>query len=290
MHAIMGGTGHVGSAVAEALLSRGEQVIVITRAVDGPSRLRDQGARFAQADVEDVDSLRAAFRGAKRAFLLNPPADVAQDTDTIERRTVAKILEALEGASLEKVVAASTGGAQEGECLGDLNVLWELERGLRRQPIPAAINRGAYYMSNWDGLLESVEATGKLSTIFPADLAIPMVAPADLGRFAADRLLSGTDDIAIREVEGPERYTVRQVADAFARALGKPVGLDITPRAGWKDAFLSQGFSEKAATSYARMSEASVDGGFEFSDTPLRGTVSLQRYIAELVARRHERK
>ncbi len=64
MHAIMGGTGHVGSAVAEALLSRGEQVIVITRAVHGPSRLRDQGARFAQAVVEDGDSLRAAFRGA----------------------------------------------------------------------------------------------------------------------------------------------------------------------------------------------------------------------------------
>lgn len=289
MYAIMGGTGHVGSAVAEALLSRGEQVTIITRAAAGPSRLRDQGASFARADVEDVDSLRAAFRGAKRAFLLNPPADVARDTDAVERRTVAKLLEALEGASLEKVVAASTAGAQEGECLGDLNVLWELERGLRRQPIPAAINRGAYYMSNWDGLLESVEATGKLSTIFPADLAIPMVAPADLGRFAADRLLSGMDDIGVREIEGPERYTVCQVADAFAGALGKPVELDITPRARWKDAFLGQGFSEKAATSYARMSKASVDGGFGFSGAPLRGAVSLQRYIAELVARRHER-
>jgi hypothetical protein len=31
---------------------------------------------------------------------------------------------------LEKVVAESTGGAQPGDRIGDLNVLWELEKGL----------------------------------------------------------------------------------------------------------------------------------------------------------------
>lgn len=82
--------------------------------------------------------------------MLNPPADTTKDTDVIERRTVANILMALEGSGLEKVVAESTGGAQPRDRIGDLNVLWELEEGLSRQTIPAAINRAAYYMTNWD--------------------------------------------------------------------------------------------------------------------------------------------
>lgn len=159
MYVIMGGTGHVGSATAEALLRRGEAVTIVTREANHAGQWRVKGADVAEADVEDVVSLRAAFRCGRRAFLLNPPADTTMDTDTIERPTVAKILAALEGSGLEKVVAESTGGAQRGDRIGDLSVLWELEEGLRRQSIPAAINRAAYYMSNWDGLLDTVRAT-----------------------------------------------------------------------------------------------------------------------------------
>jgi uncharacterized protein YbjT (DUF2867 family) len=198
MYVIMGGTGHVGSATARALLGRGEQVAIVTRDANRADAWRMKGADIVEADVNDVASLRTAFRHGSRAFLLNPSADTTTDTDAVERRTVANILSALEGSGLEKVVAASTGGAQPGDRVGDLNVLWEFEEGLRRQSIPAAINRAGYYMSNWDGLLDSVRRTGKLPTMFPADLAIPMVAPRDLGEVAAQRLVSSLDDIGIR--------------------------------------------------------------------------------------------
>jgi uncharacterized protein YbjT (DUF2867 family) len=93
--------------------------------------------------VFDVDALRAILRTGRRAFLLNPPADPSTDTDEQERRSVAAILQALEGSGLERVVAESTMGAQPGERLGDLNVLYEFEQGLRRQPIPASVIRRA---------------------------------------------------------------------------------------------------------------------------------------------------
>lgn len=44
------------------------------------------------------------------------------------------------------------------------------------------------------------------------------------------------------------------------------------------------GFSEAAAESYARMTEVSVDSGFDLSDTPLRGSTTLVAYIRDLVA------
>lgn len=285
MYVIMGGTGHVGSATADELLRRGEMVAIVTRDARRADPWRAKGAEVIEADVDDVPSLRAAFQRGKRALLLNPPADPATDTDAVERRSVANILAALEGSGLEKVLAQSTGGAQPGERIGDLSVLWELEEGLRRQTIPAAINRAAYYMSNWDELLAIARSQGVLPTLFPADLLIPMVAPRDMGQAAAERLSAPVSDAGIRYIEGPKHYSPAEVARAFAIALGRPVELAVTPREKWTEAFLRLGFSAPAAASYTRMTEVSVDRGFDSVDDPWRGSTSLYAYVYELAAR-----
>lgn len=273
MYVVMGATGHVGSGVMRALRARGERVIGVSHQAGAES------PDVVHADVNDVGSLRAAFRRGRRALLLNPPGDVVLDTDAVERGTVRHILAALEGSGLEKVVAVSTGGAQPGERLGDLNVLWELEQGLARQPIPAAINRGAYYYSNWDGQIDAVRESGELQSMFPADLPIPMVAPEDLGQAAAERLVSGLDDVGVRSIEGPARLTSHQVADVFARVLDRKVTLVVTPREQWEAAFRSMGFSAEAAASYARMTAACVDQGFDAPDYAWRRPTTFEAYL-----------
>ena len=289
MFVVMGAAGHVGSAVVRTLIERGQRVTVVTHddAPSGPDRARwrDQGIEVAVADVNDPASLRRAFDRGRRAFLLNPPADTTTDTDRVERATVAGILAALKGADLEKVVAESTAGAEPGERIGDASVLWELEQGLNALPIPAAINRAPFYMSNWDELLEPAGRTGKLPTMLPADLKLPMAAPDDLGRIAADRLMSGLDDVGVRYVEGPARYSPADVAAAFARVLGKPVEVEVTPREGWRAAYRATGFSEPAADAYARMTEAAVDRGFDHMTDPIRGDITLDAYLASRAQR-----
>ncbi|MGS0624292.1 NmrA family NAD(P)-binding protein [Ralstonia sp. VS2407] len=279
----MGATGHVGGAVAQTLLASGEQVTILTRRPERAGRWRDKGASVAMADVEDVDSLRAAFRRGRRAFLLNPPADIAGDTDAAERRTIANILAALEDSGLEKVVAASTYGARPGQGIGDLTTLWALEEGLRRQPIPAAINRGAYYMTNCAGLLETVTQTGKLPSMFPADMPMPMVAPADLGEAAAARLLTPVEDVGVRYVEGPQRYTPQNVAQAMARTLGRGVAVEVAPRDRWETIYKGLGFSDEAARAYVRMTAVTLDEGFDMLSDVVRGHVSLADFIAAAV-------
>lgn len=283
MYVVMGATGHVGGAVAQTLLASGEQVTILTRRPERAGRWRDKGASVAMADVEDVDSLRAAFRRGRRAFLLNPPADIAGDTDAAERRTIANILAALEDSGLEKVVAASTYGARPGQGIGDLTTLWELEEGLRRQPIPAAINRGAYYMTNWAGLLETVTQTGKLPSMFPADMPMAMVAPADLGETAAARLLTPVEDVGVRYVEGPQRYTPQDVAQAMARTLGRGVAVEVAPRDRWETIYKGLGFSDEAARAYVRMTAVTLDEGFDMLSDVVRGHVSLADFIAAAV-------
>lgn len=281
MHIVMGATGNVGGAVAEALLQRGEKLAIVTRDPDGAQDWRDKGVEILAADIDDVQSLKAAFARGKRAFLLNPPADPSQDIEAVECRTIANILEALKGAELEKVVAASTYGAQPGAPAGDLTTLWTLEEGLRSQTIPAAINRGAYYMTNWLGLAETVKSTGTLPTMFPADFMLPMVAPADLGAAGADRLCSPVSDTGIRHIEGPRRYTPQEVAEGFGRALGREVTLDIAPRGKWEAIYRDMGFSQPAARSFTRMTELTVEATFEGLTGVERGQVTLDAFIAE---------
>jgi hypothetical protein len=69
----------------------------------------------------------------------------------------------------------------------------------------------------------------------------------DLGKVAVRRLTSGLDDVGIVSVEGPTRPTSRDVADAFADALGSEVFVATTPRNKWVEAFKSHGFSDPAA-------------------------------------------
>ncbi len=279
MYVIMGATGHVGRAAARCLLGAGHAVTVATRNAQHAEDFAGLGARVVETDVRDVDALSAAFRCGRRAFLLNPPADVSSDTDAEEQETVRCILAALDGSGLERVVAASTYGARHGEGVGDLTVLHGFEEGLRRQPIPAAVVRSAYYMSNWDAALSSARRDGTLPTLFPADLRIPMVAPADVGRRVAELL--GDDGAAggLHHVEGPERYSSDDVAAAFGRALGREVRADVTPRAHFEAAFRKLGFSDPAARSYARMTQACLDEGFEVPERPWRGTVTLDAYV-----------
>lgn len=284
MHIILGGTGQLGSAAARALLERGEPVTVVTRDAARAAGLKAAGAHVAAVDIRDVAALHAVFRGGTRAFLVNPPAAPSGDTDAEERANVTAIMTALEDSGLEQVVAASTYGAHPGERCGDLTVLHEFEEKLRAQTIPAAINRGAYYMSNWCWLLDSVRESGTLPSFFPADFTLPMVAPGDLGRAAARRLLAPVDDDGLRHVEGPRRYTPRDVADAFADVLGMRIEVAAIPREAWAAAFEQSGFSEAAAQSYACMTGTVVAGQGTTPVDPERGSTTLRAYIRSAVA------
>lgn len=268
----------------QTLLDRGETVAAVTRDAEKADSFRARGARIAVADVHDVDALRRVFRTGRRAFLLNPPADIAGDTDAEESRTAAAIVAALDGSELEMVVAESTYGAQPGDRCGDLSVLHDFEQALARQPIPTSVIRAAYYMSNWDTALTTARDEGVLHSLFPGDFVLPMVAPADLGRVAADLLTGPGGGSRIHHVEGPARYTGRDVAAAFATALDRPVRIEVTPREGWNDAYAALGFSAAAAASYARMTAVTLEDGPAAPDDPIRGNVTLDHYIAALVA------
>lgn len=202
MHIILGGNGHIGSVLAETLLLQGEPVTIVSRDSSSESKWRKLGAQVAVADAHDASRLEEVFARGKRLFLLNPPAAPASDTDVEERKSVASILAAVKNSGLEKVVAQSTYGAQPGQRIADLGVLYELEQGLSNLPVPSSIIRAAYYMSNWDFSLQSAQQEGIVYTFFEPDFVLPMVAPQDIGRFAARLMTEPVENTELHNFKG----------------------------------------------------------------------------------------
>jgi uncharacterized protein YbjT (DUF2867 family) len=283
MHIILGGTGNVGSAVAQALLKRREPVLIVTRDPSKAKRLRQDGVDVAVADVHDVETLRGIFRQGRRLFLLNPPAAPSSDTVAEERRSLAAILDALSGAGLEKIVAESTYGAKPGERIGDLSVLYEMEQALTAQPIPTTIIRAAYYMSNWRASLQAARKQGVIQTLYPEDFKLPMVSPLDVGEIAAHLMTESTEQTGLHFVEGPDRYSSRDVAISFAAVLGHPVSAESVPCDQWLATLKGMGFSNEAAESFANMTTATLDETFPALNSVERGVTSLHDYLLQLV-------
>lgn len=283
MHIILGGTGHVGSALAQVLLQCGEPVTIISSNPKKAGDWQQKGATVAIADVYNTETLRTVFQTGTRLFLLNPPAAPSTDTAAEERKTLASILEALNGSAIKKVVAESTYGAQPGDRIGDTGVLYEMEQALSEKGIPSSIIRAAYYMSNWDMSLLTAQQEGVVHTLYPPDFKLPMVAPDDLGQVAARLMLEPLDKTGLYYVEGPELYSSADVAAASKAALGRTVQAVETPRDKWIPALKALGFSAKGAESMAAMTAITWEEKYDLPASPLRGTTTLDEYITNLV-------
>jgi len=279
---ILGANGHVGSAAANELLRLKQPVLVVLHSKAKEQIWKQKGAEVAVADINDTNTLRTIFNKGEKAFLLNPPASPSTDMETVEKNSVRSILQALEGSSIQKVVAESTYGAQPGEGIGDMAVLYMLEQGLEERNIPATIIRAAYYMSNWEMSIKTAQQEGILHTLYPIDFALPMVSPNDLGRYAAQFLMEPLSRTGVHFIEGPRLYSSKDVAVSLSLALHKPVKAVETPQAMWVEALKTIGFSDAAARSMAAMSKITLDRAYEVN-SPIHGQETLQSYIQNLV-------
>jgi len=153
---------------------------------------------------------------------------------------------------------------------------------MSEQTIPFTVMRAAYLMSNWDGPIEGAAESGNLPTMLPQDLTIPMVSPRDLATVAADLLEADPMPLPVH-VEGPRRYTPRDVATALAKATDRQVRCEVAPRPAWAEAFTGMGFSEEAAQSYAEMTGTVIDEKPRPVEGSIKGTVTIEDHVRSLI-------
>jgi len=285
MFVINGITGKVGGRVADILLEAGLPVRALVRSAEKGAAWKARGCEIAIVpDAADAQSLAQAFAGATGVFLMNPPNyDSERDFPDIQRSAKATA-EAIAKAKPDKIVLLSTIGAHVQE-FNLLNRSTLFEHMLTNAGVPVAFLRAAWFMENaaWD--LAAARSGRIESYLQPLDRKIDMVSTKDIGRAAADLLREQWSGVRIVELSGPQKYSPRDEAAAFAAALGRDVKVVEVPRAEWEQRFRREGMQHPEAR--IRMLDGFNEGWIDFQceGTERRtGTVELAQVLSEVAA------
>ncbi len=222
MYVITGATGNTGSAVANELLAKGQQVRVIGRNESRLQPFADKGAEPFVADLTDQAGLRRGFSGAKAVYAMIPPDTSQADVLTYQSRIHEAIAGALEQAGVQYAVSLSSIGADKPEGTGPVVGLRRFEQRLNRVPGLNVLHlRAGYFMENTLAQLGPVQALGICAGPLDADLKIPMIYTGDIGMVAADVLLKlAFSGQQTRELLGQRDLTMSETAEIIGRAIG----------------------------------------------------------------------
>jgi len=284
MFAVLGITGNVGSETARNLLGAGKAVRALVRDEAKGAEWKKRGCEVAVADIHDADSLKNAFADVEGVFVLVPPVFDPKPDFSEAKSVAASLRSAIEAARLGKVVYLSTIGAQATQ----ENLLTQhtlIEKELRGLAAPITFLRPGWFMENaaWD--VAPAREKGVIpSFLQPLDRKIPMAATADIGRVAAELLQETWPGSRVVELEGPERVSPNDIAATFAMLLGKPVRMEVVPRASWEGLFRSQGM--KNPEPRIRMLDGFNEGWIEFESGEAgtrKGVVRLETVLKKLL-------
>jgi uncharacterized protein YbjT (DUF2867 family) len=219
-YVILGASGNTGSIIADSLLSAGRKVRVVGRDAGRLQRFVDKGAGAFTASVSDAAALAKAFRGARAAYLLLPPAKSRED----QERDSDAIAKAVKESGLSYAVHLSSYGAQVPEGTGPVAGLYSSEQKLNAiSGLNVLHLRAAYFMENNLAAIGMIHRMGIFGNALLPDVRFPMVATRDVGNYAAQRLLdldfSGKQT---RELLGERDLSMTEAAAVIARGIGKP--------------------------------------------------------------------
>jgi len=281
MFAITGITGQVGGQLAHRLLEAGLPVRAVVRDAAKGEAWRARGCEVALASMDDAAALTPAFRGATAVFVLLPPTFDPTPGFVESRRNIAALAEALSVARPGRVVALSTIGAEATET-NLLSQLGLMEEALQRLSLPVTFLRAAWFIENlaWD-VAPAREAGLMASYLQPLDRPVAMVGTADVAEAAAALLQESWTGRRIVNLEGPRRIAPLDLADALARALGRPVRAEAVPREAWEARFCRDGMHNPMPR--MRMLDGFNEGWIDFdAATSRKGRVTLDEVVRKL--------
>ncbi len=176
---------------------------------------KKRGAEVAVLELDDVDALTKALRGADGAYLLLPPQPESTDARGDNGRRTRALVAAVEASGVRHVVFLSSVAAHLSAGTGPILGVHDAEAALRNVKADVTFVRAAYFMENWGASLYAL-GQGALPTFLLADKRFPMVASHDIGTTAAKALVEGGHGKSVIELSGPRDYTASEVAEALS--------------------------------------------------------------------------
>ena len=284
-YVVAGATGRVGSAVATELLGQGAPTTVVVRDPSKGAAWQKRGARVAVGSLTDRAFLTQTLRGAS-GFLALLPENVAPDDFHGTRRLMADaIAAATDDAGLPHVVLLSAIAAVLADGNGPAKDLHYCENRLKQSRTTVSVLRSAFYQDNVGSVLIPAKTQGIYPHFMPsAEAAFPMIATADVGRFAAAALLNPPRQTETVLLLGPA-YSVHDLADRLGAAIGRrlePLGIPPDQHvAALTDAGVPRQLAEAVAELFSAFSRGAI---VPAGDRTMVGATSIDEVIAACLA------
>ncbi|MFD4413400.1 NmrA/HSCARG family protein [Streptomyces sp. NPDC058467] len=227
---VLGGTGRQGGAVARELLRRGRSVRALVRdpRKEEARALEEAGAVLVRGDMDDEASLVAAMKDVHGVFSVQTfrgPGGVGA-----EERQGRAVADAAVRAGVRHFVYSSVGGADRDTRVPHFESKLRIERYLLTLDLPTTVLRPVMFH---DILLDiaprPVEGELVLSMWLDPETSVQLIAPSDIGAFAADAFddpetwIGRVVEIAGDDLTGP------QMAAAFEAVSGVPTRFQQLP-------------------------------------------------------------
>ncbi|WP_410569564.1 NAD(P)H-binding protein [Amycolatopsis sp. cmx-4-61] len=195
---VVGATGNVGEPLVRLLAEAGAEVTAVSRRIAAAP----PGVVVRQGDLASL-----SFAGARAAFLMAPPGFDG---------SLGPVLGRAREAGVERVVLLSSQGVGTGRHPA------VSEEAVRSSGLKWTVLRPAGFASNAFQWAESVRQRRLVAAPF-ADVALPVVDPADIAAVAAAALLDASHDGRTYVLTGPSPVSPREQAAAIGEAVGEPV-------------------------------------------------------------------
>ena len=236
---IVGATGSLGGAIAQALLARGEAVRILVRQdVNGATgsqanTLVAAGAEPVRGDIKDRKSLDVACAGVQTIITTANSALRGGDdnTQTVDIDGNRNLIDAARQANVAHFIFISANGADPGSPVPFLAAKGKTEQHLQASGLPYTILAPEAFMEVWIGMVvggpalanQPVTVVGggerRHSFISARDVAQFTVASVGNERALNRRLVLG----------GPQAISFRDAAQVYSRVLGREVTVRSVP-------------------------------------------------------------
>lgn len=286
MITILGATGHTGSRVAEALLSRGVKVRAVGRDTKKLQPLVDKGAEALSGDAGDEAFLTRAFTGAEAAYTLIPPDMTARDGRAHQDRIGEATIRALRKSGVKRVVFLSSQGADLASGTGPIAGLHAQEQRLRTLGVDVLLLRPGFFFENLYANLPLIREKGINGSAVAPHIKLAMIATRDIADVAAAAFAaSDFNGVSVRDLLGPRDLSMNEVTRILGPKLGKPDLKYVQfPYADYAAALEQAGISKDVAHSFVEMSRAFNEGVIKPAKrTPVSTTpTTLESFADEL--------
>ncbi|MFB2979403.1 NmrA/HSCARG family protein [Microseira sp. BLCC-F43] len=225
---LIGVTGGTGGNAVKGFLEQGvTNLRAITRKIDlnrpSLSKINDAGVELVEANLDDRESLVAAFTGISHVYCHATAGDSSKP-DPLEVERAKRIAQVAKQAEIKHFVYNSAGGADRNSGIGHIEQKYQIEQILKQAGLPTTMLRACLFMEEfWKKYTRPSILKGSFPFSVQPNKPLHLITTKDMGRVAA-YVMKNPDKYIGKEIEiAGDVLTPKQMAEVFSQVQGIPV-------------------------------------------------------------------